>query len=208
MLKLKLTLILGAALLTTGSAPAATLLYDFTAGSGGSAFAGFGGNWGFNFTITSPTIVGSFGLWDEGANGLAAAHQVGVFNSGGGSAISSAIVDNTSYVVPSANAAGQWLFTDLAVPITLNPGTYTLGFFNPGGADPFRGGGVTTSYMAGASYVIGKARSGAAAFAWPDANSGAGGGWAGPNFGVGVPEPAGAALAGVAALGLVRRRRA
>lgn len=211
MTKLKYSLLLGATLLSVDFASAATMLYDITAGSGGSAFTGFNGNWGFAFSVDSTTTVGSLGLWDEGSNGFVGAHTVGIFDSGGGS-ITSAVVDNTSIVVASTNANGRWLFTDLTTTITLNPGSYTLGFFNPsGGTDPFRGGGITTSYMAGASFETGKARSGAASFAYPDANSPSGGGWVGPNFATGamaVPEPTSAAFAGIAVIGLLRRRRA
>jgi hypothetical protein len=43
---------------------AQTLLYDISPSAGGSAFSGFTGNWGFNFSITQSILVGSLGLWD------------------------------------------------------------------------------------------------------------------------------------------------
>ncbi|WP_395138252.1 PEP-CTERM sorting domain-containing protein [Armatimonas sp.] len=179
--------------LTTNTAQAQTLLYDITAGGGGSSFGGFGGNWGFNFTTTSTINVGSLGLWDESSNGLIGPHQVGIFSSGGGAALVSATVDNSSTVVSSANASGRWLFTSLGSSFSLPAGAYTLGFFNPAsGLDDFRGG-ATTAVMAGASLLGGKARSGAPAFAWPDAASSANS-WYGPNLMTGTsggaaPEP-------------------
>lgn len=179
----------------------AALLYDINPAAGGGSFGGFNGNWGFNFSLASATTFDAVGLWDEGSNGLAGPHQVGIFNSSGGSALASGTVDNSSIVVASANANGRWLFTAIS-PITLNAGTYTLGFFNPSsGVDDFRGN-ATGDFMSGASFGGAKARSGAASFAWPDANSPISGGWFGPNLrtgqaAAGVPEPGSCWLLGL-----------
>nr|WP_309691714.1 PEP-CTERM sorting domain-containing protein [Armatimonas sp.] len=196
--------------LTTNTAQAQTLLYDITAGGGGSAFGGFGGNWGFNFTTTSTINVGSLGLWDEASNGLVVSHQVGIFNSGGGAALVSTIVDNTSTVVSSANANGRWLFTSLGSSFSLPAGSYTLGYFDLNGVDAFRGG-ATTAVMAGASLGIGKARSGAPSFAWPDANSSPNS-WYGPNLMTGTsggaaPEPGTLAFLALGGMLVLARRR-
>ena len=171
---------LGVLALCAAATSSAALLYDIPSTSSGSPYAGYAGNWGFNFTLTTATTFSSIGLWDEGGDGLAGSHQVGIF-ANGTTLITSATVSNSSNVVSSTSTNGRWLFTDIT-PVTLQPGTYTLGFFNPSsGNDTFRGG-VTASFLSGASFATGKARSGATSFAWPDANSASGGGWYGPNL--------------------------
>ena len=189
------------------AAPASSgaLLYDISGRSSGSAFAGFGGNWGLRFTLSQSTTVASFGLWDEGSDGLAGAHSVGVFTTGG-SLLGSAIVNNSSIVVPSAASVGRWLFTDLGSTFNLSEGTYVLGLFDQAvGNDPFRGNAATT-FMAGASYNEARARSGAPSFAMPDGVSGVNQGWFGPNLSTTalasstVPEPSSGAMLLLAAI--------
>jgi hypothetical protein len=174
----------------------AVILYDISATAGGNTFT-VPGNWGFQFTVTSPLTVGALGLWDEGKNGLAASHSVGIFSAIETSVlptlIASVTVSSASIVVPSANANGNWLFTNLASPLALPAGRYTLGYFNQAGAtDAFRGSATTGIYMSGAAFFDGRARANATAFAIPDALSASGGGWYGPNLSttvLAVPEP-------------------
>ncbi len=182
------------AMLTMGASSGfGAMLYDINSSGSGSPFAGFNGNWGLRFSLTQTITVGSLGLWDEGSDGLAGAHSVGVFTLGG-SLLGSATVDNSSKVVASASTAGRWLFSDVASPFDLTAGSYVLGFYNQSGAtDPFRGNSATT-FMSGASWEAARARSGAGAFAMPDAVSGGiNQGWLGPNLQTAspssVPEP-------------------
>ena len=177
-----------AALLVGVSASAsAALLYDINAVSPGSPFAGFPGNWGFQFLTTSTVNVASLGLWDQGSDGLSAPHSVGIFHEG--TLLTSTTVSNGSTVVSSANVDGRWLFTDLMSPYTLPAGNYVLGFFNAADfTDDFRGYDSVT-FMSGATFSNALARSGATSFAAPDYNSGLSG-WFGPNLQTtAVPEP-------------------
>ncbi|MGJ5813331.1 PEP-CTERM sorting domain-containing protein [Paludibaculum fermentans] len=183
------------AVLAMGAAPGfGAMLYDINSSGSGSSFAGFSGNWGLRFSLTQSIKVGSLGLWDEGANGLAGAHSVGVFTLGG-TLLGSATVDNSSQVVSSAATAGRWLFTNVASPFDLAAGSYVLGYYNQAAAmDAFRGNSATT-FMSGAGWEGARARAGAVSFFMPDATSGGiNQGWFGPNLmtasPAAVPEPA------------------
>ena len=91
--------------------------------------------------------------------------------------------DQISCTPPS----GRWLFTNLASPLELPAGAYTLSFYNPAGGDTFFSG-MTTGFVTGASYNTAKGTNNAGSFGRPNSNSGANGGWIGPNLQF-VPEP-------------------
>lgn len=117
------------------AAPAAAApIVDFTGGiTSGAALRTVG----FEFSLTSSLTIGALGIWDEGANGLAASHEVGLWNASQ-TLLASVTVDNTGVPVASAFTAGQWLFKDLTSDVTLAPGNYFLGAYYETGADLFR----------------------------------------------------------------------
>ena len=108
-----------------GALAASSLLLDFTGGSANT----FGGSTtaGFQFTLATPMQVTGLGFWDEGANGLINNHTVGLWNSSSPSVLlASTVLNNSSTVVSSTSAAGDWLFNSIA-PLTLPAGTYVVG---------------------------------------------------------------------------------
>jgi hypothetical protein len=116
------------------AAPAhAGLLVDVQSGS---AFQrGSFANFGYSVTFTDAVRVDALGLWDQGANGLVDAHQVGIWDSTG-TLLAQAVVDNASIPVTSVNPDHAWLFTPIA-KLYLAPGTYKLGAYYPSTADQF-----------------------------------------------------------------------
>src|ERR1019366_9591125 len=107
-----------------GALAASSLLLDFTGGSANT----FGGSTtaGFQFTLATPMQVTGLGFWDEGANGLINNHTVGLWNSSSPSVLlASTVVNNSSLVVSSTSAAGDWLFNSIAA-LTLPAGTYVI----------------------------------------------------------------------------------
>ncbi|MBP6815881.1 MAG: PEP-CTERM sorting domain-containing protein [Burkholderiaceae bacterium] len=100
----------------------------------GSGLTGAGADTtrGYGFTVTGSNLVAAqLGVWDEGGDGLAESHQVGLWNSTGtllasvtvGSGTSAALVDGFRYV-------------DI-VDVPLAVGSYTVGaFFIGGSQDP------------------------------------------------------------------------
>ena len=72
-------------------------------------------------------LVTGLGYWDEGANGLINNHTVGLWNSSSPSVLlASTVVNNSSAVVNSTSAAGDWRFNSIS-PLTLQAGTYVVG---------------------------------------------------------------------------------
>ncbi len=79
---------------------------------------------GFEFTVDAPLLVTHLGFWDANGDGLANAHEVGIWSS------SSILLG--SITIPSGTAAGLdgadgFRFVPLAVPLSLRAGTYRIG---------------------------------------------------------------------------------
>src|SRR5438552_3149843 len=58
---------------------------------------------GYLFRVTSSITVSGLGLWDEGGNGLAQNHDVGLWNSNGSILLASTTITNASTPVASAS---------------------------------------------------------------------------------------------------------
>lgn len=114
---------LGAVLWLQPSAQASPVL-DISGGSG-LLGAGVPFTFGWSFTVNSDIAVDGLGFWDEGSNGLAGSHQVGIW-SNTGTLLTSATITNAGTVVPSASNIGQWVFSPIA-PLHLAPGGYVIG---------------------------------------------------------------------------------
>jgi hypothetical protein len=81
--------------------------------------------------VTSPITVSALGFWDEGANGLAGSHQLGLWSCGSGCSTGTLLTSTTittanSTPVASTSSGGDWRFTPIG-SVTLNPGDYVVG---------------------------------------------------------------------------------
>jgi hypothetical protein len=111
------------------AAPAAAdPVVDFTSGGIASFTGEF--TWGFGFNVSSSLTVGALGFWDEGGDGLAESHEVGLWNASG-VLLAQVTVDNSSTPSASISGSGRWLFTALPGPLTLGAGDYLAGAYFP-----------------------------------------------------------------------------
>jgi len=94
---------------------------DFTGGLGGPPDGDFVMGW--EFIVNSPVEVISLGVWDEGGDGLANSHNVGLYTIGQGLLTSTNV--SSGQIIPSASPDGSWVFRDI-MPVVLNPGIYVV----------------------------------------------------------------------------------
>jgi hypothetical protein len=192
--------------------------------SGGTFFFAFSGGGqdtvGWDFTVTQPVVVNALGYYDEGADGLASSHPVGLWDAATQTLLASNTVDTTDLAGPTfavtATVNGRFLFDtfDGGGSLTLVPGTrYVLGGYVPAGSsaavtDGYRSAVTSPSFDPG--IVFGQNRRDTAGTApgltFPDVAA-AGNGRFGPNIGFIIPEPASAAIAGAGMLAFMARRR-
>jgi hypothetical protein len=163
---------------------------------------------GWKFTVNSPSVVESLGVYDSGQDGLVGSAQVGLWLATGGDPL----VQTT---VPSGTAAtldGHFRFAPIA-PTPLDPGTeYIVGSYLPGelATALFGGNGVVAPHVnvIDARY----SSTGSAAFGFPGFTDPGtdGAAFLGGNFQL-TPVPLPAALwlfgSGIAGLAAWQRRR-
>ena len=125
------------ALLSPRLANAQNLAPFFAISGGTTTFNGAKGNSaGYSFTVTGTKTVAALGFWDEGGDGLANSHGVGLWTDAG-SLLTSVNVTNTSGTI-YGSADGNWR-TELITPLVLKAGVYRLGtFYNGNDADAIR----------------------------------------------------------------------
>lgn len=188
-------------------ARAQTLGSTFVA-PGAALGRGYNYTLGYAFNVTAPVAVTSLAYYDDGRDGLAFSHDVGLWNASG------QLLARATVPAGTAGALVDFFrLVQLGTPVTLDVGNgYVVGGFNP--AD----GEVGTFYTVGRTspagitfvdsrYVIGTS------LADPTDVGGSGGGYYGGDFGIGavsaVPEPADVVLVAVGLAGttIVARRR-
>ncbi|OJW22004.1 MAG: hypothetical protein BGO49_14565 [Planctomycetales bacterium 71-10] len=188
---------------------------DFT---GGPTTIGHGGNssttLGWTFTAESAVRVAALGYFDEAGDGLAEAHEVGIFDAGGTLLVSATVPSGAG-----GSLADGFRYVAIA-PFVLSAGTYTIGgAIGAAASDPVA---YNVSGLASASPITIPTGAGryteAGAYtslSFPDLvypPQAPYDGYFGPNFQfTAVPEPSGLALLALGAaggLGLRWRRRA
>jgi hypothetical protein len=207
--------------LMSGSAMADSLALDFTSGTvptGNVIFISETVGW--TFTVTSTVTVTALGVWDEGADGLVADHQVGIWNSSGTLLVSATVSNGTASAVASSSSDGDWRFESTLLDSSagsnvLGPGTYTIGGLYVAGMSNDLVRSHATSTTASGIAFGDAAESGGGTLQEPvTIISSADAGGFGPNFLIAspssVPEPATWALmiAAFAGLGCAARRHA
>lgn len=121
-----------ALLLLVGSSSAArsaTLGLDIISGSSSPLFNNSTTTFGWAFSLSEQKSVTALGVWDHFNFVSPGPFAVGLWSSAGGAPLAAVTVTNASTIVGSTWSSGQWLFTDLASPVVLDPGQYVLGAF-------------------------------------------------------------------------------
>lgn len=215
MIRLMFLGLMGMAVLAIPNQAPAGLILDFNGGF--AATPSTDQTLGWQFSLAQSETLTALGIWDLGSNGLAANHLVAIWSTSGGASLAQVLITNASTPVASTQAAGRWLFENLATTITLTPGNYVLGADYPSGnADLVHTGASSLSLASGVTFTSGRFTSPTTpAFDFPNATFPTSGGHFGPNamFGTvaAVPEPGSLTLVGLGAFGLIanaiRRRR-
>jgi lysophospholipase L1-like esterase len=131
-----------------GNGPGVFVLPAYT-GSAATTSGNLGTrNAGHEFTVTDqPVVVRDLGIWDNGADGLAASHVVTLFalDAAGAGATATPVTGGSVTVPPGTTAEleGGFRFAPLATPLTLTAGDYAVVAYGLNADDlPGDGGGL------------------------------------------------------------------
>jgi hypothetical protein len=188
-------------------ARADTIALAFTGGTPGTASAD--NTLGWAFTLNTNVMVTQLGVWDEGDNGLAQSHDIGIFPGAGGAPLMTA----TASAGTGDPLTDGFRYVTLGSAVLLTPGDYLIGaFYLNGSGDRINGATATLTTASGIVYLGGRRGIGGALIN-PTIVVGTPNTHFGPNFQfVANPEPGTIALFALGGLGLagvvVRRRRA
>lgn len=162
--------------------PAAPVLaVDFTTSVGDFT----NDNWslGWQFDVNTPIVVTSLGFYDDQKNGLAASHDIGIWDPAG-------VLLVMGTVNPGDPLISWWRWTNVT-PVTLAVGRgYQIGAVTGSENYTAEPGGFTSDPSI--TFVDGSYFDppGGGVLAYPNSSGGGVIGWFGPNFATDVPEPA------------------
>ena len=198
MSRLIYSLIAAGIFLAASTANAAIAITSYTPGTEAT-----NGAWslGWEFRVGSnPITVTSLGVYDDGANGLAESHDVGIYDLSGNLLISGTVNpgDTLNGMFRYTSVAATALSANTNSVVTATTGSENYGYFP-----------TSISFDPAISYVVDRYVSGAG-LAFPTNSSGHNGSpdhaWFGGTFGFNesssVPEPATLAIWGLFAIGL------
>ena len=190
----------------------ATIAYSISNATGNDGTFNF--TFGFEFQANASILVTQLGIFDSSQDGLAEAHQVGIWT-GSGILLGSNTIPNGT----AAPLVSQFRYEPLLVPVALTAGQqYVIAASYPTNGDSFVFGASGLASTPDISIIIG--RGGASGFAFPSigcsATTGCDASYFGPNFQFTqtetVPEPSSLTLlllvSVVGIIGLSARRSA
>jgi hypothetical protein len=211
MRKLSMLALLASALIAATASRASEMAIDHSGGV--NYFRGTFANFGWTFTTSQDRSVSGLGVFDLGSDGLADAHEVGIWDANGSLLVSAIVKDQP--LTSSTSARGDWRFASVDATF-LAAGSYTIGAYYPTSQDGFVGSAEDAKALVSAAdwidYGEGMVTTGGTQFfARPDSavSDQFNPAFFGTNFlSSGVPEPATWAmmLIGFGAIGYSMRR--
>lgn len=112
----------------------------------GFASSGDARTWGWAFSTSRTLYVDAIGFFDNGSNGLAQSHEVGLWDVSG-TLLASAVIGNSNVL------QDKFRYSTLSSILVLAPGTYTLAGFNPTGGGDGVAALVTPTLAPGVTYL-------------------------------------------------------